>query len=573
MDNKKLADLIFPNAKDISYYEERYPRRELSEGAIVTRFAPSPTGFVHIGALEQCIVETALVKKTNGILMLRIEDTDQKRKVENGIQGIVDSLKRYNIQFDEGNWSENESIGAYGPYIQSMRKEIYEAYAKYLITIGRAYPCFASREELEKIRLKQEQAGVNVIGYYGEWAVYRNLDPDKAIEKILNGEKYIVRFKSMGDINGRISYTDIVKGTIEMPQNVLDIVIIKDDGLPTYHFAHVVDDHLMHTTHVIRSVEWAPSVPLHLELFDTFGFQRPNYCHYAPMLKIDTKKDDDGNEEFDSTGNVIQIKRKISKRKDPEAAVDYYHREGIPVEAVNEYLMTIANSDFESWREQNEYMDIYEFPFSLDKMSTTEGALFGMDKLLNISRNVISRFSAEKVYMDVNAWAEEYDTELHQLLQDKEYAIGIFGIERGRDIAKKRKDIAKWSEVKDYISYMYDSLFYRSDLQYEYQRICDKTEISRILAAYLDEFSDEKFDSDTWFDRMKDFSEKLGYAREVKIWRKSKEKWPGHVGDVCSVIRVAITARSNTPDLCQIIKVMGEDRVHDRLLHAIEMNK
>lgn len=573
MDNNKLADLIFPKAKDISYYEKRYPKRELSEGAIVTRFAPSPTGFVHIGALEQCIVETALVKKTDGVLMLRIEDTDQKRKVENGIQGIVDSLKRYNIQFDEGNWSESESVGAYGPYIQSMRKEIYEAYAKYLITIGRAYPCFASREELDKIRLKQEQAGVSVIGYYGEWAVYRNLDTDKAIEKILNGEKYIIRFKSMGDINGRISYTDMVKGNIEMPQNVLDIVIIKDDGLPTYHFAHVVDDHLMHTTHVIRSIEWAPSVPLHLELFDTFGFQRPNYCHYAPMLKIDTKKDNDGNEEFDSTGNAIQIKRKISKRKDPEAAVDYYHREGIPVETVNEYLMTIANSDFESWREQNEYVDLYEFPFSLDKMSTTEGALFGMDKLLNISRNVISRFSTEKVYRDVNAWAEEYDAELYQLLQDKEYAIGIFGIERGRDIAKKRKDIAKWSEVKDYISYMYDSLFYRSDLQYEYQRICDKTEINRILAAYLDEFSDGKFDSDIWFERMKDFSEKLGYAREVKIWRKAKEQWPGHVGDVCSVIRVAITARSNTPDLCQIMKVMGEDRVHDRLLHAMEIKK
>ena len=570
MDNKKLADLIFPNAKDISYYEERYPYRKLPEEAVVTRFAPSPTGFVHIGALEQCIVETALVKKTKGVLMLRIEDTDQQRKVENGIQGIVDSLKKYNIQFDEGNWSESESIGEYGPYIQSMRREIYEAYAKHLIKIGRAYPCFASKEELEDIRLKQEQAGVNVIGYYGEWATYRNLEPEQAIEKIMNGEKYIIRFKSQGDINGRISYTDLVKGPIDMPQNVLDIVIIKDDGLPTYHFAHVVDDHLMHTTHVIRSSEWMPSVPLHLELFDTFGFERPNYCHYAPMLKNDVKKDDEGNEELDSGGNAILIKRKISKRKDPEAAVDYYHKEGIPVESVNEYLMTIANSDFEEWREENEYVNLYEFPFSLEKMSKTEGALFDMDKLLNISKNVISRFSAEKVYSDVDEWAKEYDPELYQLLRDKKYAIGIFGIERGQDIVKKRKDIAKWSEVKEYISYMYDSLFYRSNLYYEYQRISDKMEINRILKAYLADFDDIELDSNLWFNRMKDFSEKLGYAREVKIWRKAKEKWPGHVGDVCSVIRVAVTARSNTPDLCQIMKVMGTERVRKRLIHAIE---
>lgn len=568
--NNKLADLIFPDAKDISFYEEKYPCRELPKGAVVTRFAPSPTGFVHIGALEQCIVETALVKDPKGVLMLRIEDTDQQRKVENGIQGIVDSLKKYDIHFDEGNWSESESVGAYGPYIQSMRKEIYEAYAKHLINIGRAYPCFASKEELEEIRLKQEKAGVNIIGYYGEWAVYRDFEPEKAIEKIMNGEKYIIRFKSMGDINGRISYIDLVKGLIDMPQNVLDIVIIKDDGLPTYHFAHVVDDHLMHTTHVIRSSEWTPSIPLHLELFDTFGFERPSYCHYAPMLKNDFKRDNEGNVEVDSAGNAILIKRKISKRKDPEAAVDYYHKEGIPVESVNEYLMTIANSDFECWREQNEYVSLYNFPFSLDKMSTTEGALFDMDKLLSISKNVISRFSAEKVYDDVYAWSKEYDPEFHSLLEEREYALGVFGIERGLEITKKRKDIAKWSEVKEYFSYMFDSLFYRSDLIYDYKRICDKTEINRILKAYLDEFSDTTLDSDTWFDRMKDFSEKLGYAREVKIWRKAKDKWPGHVGDVCTVIRVAVTARSNTPDLCQIMNVMGSNRVRNRIFHAID---
>lgn len=569
MDNKQLADLIFPNVKDISYYEDKYPQRNLPEGAIVTRFAPSPTGFVHIGALEQCIVETSLVKNTQGVLLLRIEDTDQKRRVENGVQGIVDSLKRFNIQFNEGNFSETESIGEYGPYIQSLRREIYEAYAKYLITIGRAYPCFASKDELEQIRVEQEKRGITTIGYYGEWATYRNLPIDEAAKKILNGEKYIIRFKSYGDINGRITYKDMIKGVIDMPQNVLDIVIIKDDGLPTYHFAHAVDDHLMHTTHVIRSSEWSPSVPLHLELFETLGFSTPNYCHYAPMLKVDTKKNDDGIEELDAQGNPIYIKRKISKRKDPEAAVDYYHKEGIPVETVNEYLMTIANSDFESWRENNEYVDLYEFPFSLDKMSTTEGALFDMDKLLNISKNVIARFSAEKVYNDVFAWADEYDPTLCNMLQDKEYSLKIFGIERGRDLVKKRKDISKWSEIKDYISYMYDDYFYSSKPVYEYQKISDKEVLQRIFTEFLENYYSVEDDSDTWFNKMKDLAETVGYAREVKIWRKAKDKWPGHVGDICSVIRIGLTARSNTPDLYQIMKVMGPERVRERLLFAM----
>lgn len=568
MNLQQLSDLIFPDAKDISYYEEKYPERKLEEGAIVTRFAPSPTGFVHIGALEQCIVETSLIKQTNGVLILRIEDTDQKRKIENGVKGIVDSLKNFDIHFDEGMIDETTSKGDYGPYIQSERKEIYEAYAKYLISIGRAYPCFATKEELDDLRHRQEEAGCNTVGYYGKWAMYRELPIDEAASRIKRGDDFVIRFKSTGKEDCRITCKDVIKGKLEMPQNVLDIVIIKGDGLPTYHFAHVVDDHLMHTTHVIRSSEWTVSMPLHLELFHALGFTAPKYCHYAPMLKEDAKKDEDGNTVYAEDGTPAMVKRKISKRKDPEAAVDYYHKEGIPSESVKEYLMTIANSDFEMWRNQNPDSDMYEFPFSLKKMSKTEGALFDMDKLVDISKNVISRFSAEKVYDDVNAWASQYDDKLHAVLEDREYSLKVFGIERGEHIKKKRKDIGKWSDVKDYVSYMYDELFEDSDIRYEYQVISDKALLKQIFTLYMDEYYDADDDRQQWFDKMKDLSERLGYAREVKIWKKAKDEWPGHVGDISTAIRVGLTGRSNTPDLYEIMQVMGTARIRERFQKA-----
>ena len=568
MTRQELANLIFPNAKDISYYEELYPERELEEGAVVTRFAPSPTGFVHIGALEQCIVETSLVKQTGGKLILRIEDTDTKRKVENGVQGIIDSMKDFDIIFDEGMVSETQSEGIYGPYIQTQRKEIYEAYVKHLIEIDRAYPCFATEEELVELRKRQEEEKCTTIGYYGKWATYRDYSIEEAAKRIQAGEKFVIRFKSLGKEGEKITHKDMVKGKVEMPQNVMDIVIIKGDGLPTYHFAHAVDDHLMHTTHVIRSSEWFPSVPLHLELFRALGFKTPKYCHYAPMLKEDVKKDEEGNTVLNEEGEPVRIKRKISKRKDPEAAVTFYHQVGIPKESVKEYLMTIANSDFEMWRKNNQDKDLYEFPFALKKMSTTEGALFDMDKLNDVSKNVIATFSAQKVYEDVYEWAQRYDDELKAMLEDKEYSLKVFSIERGAEIKKKRKDIARWSEVKDYISYMYDEKFYKDDLVYDYQLIKDKETLSKIFEEYM-KIYDPADDNSEWFNKLKDVAEAVGYAREVKIWKKAKEEWLGHVGDISTAVRVALTGRSNTPDLCQIMQVLGKERIQARFEYAL----
>lgn len=566
----EFAELIFPNEKDVEYYESLYPERENMSGSIVTRFAPSPTGFVHIGALEQCIVETALVKKTNGILILRIEDTDQKRKIENGVTGIIESMNQFDICFDEGMKNETDSYGSYGPYIQTQRGPIYRAYAKKLVREGKAYPCFATEEELKQIRQQQEKEKCNNIGYYGKWAKYRNLSIEEAANRIKSGEPYVIRFKSMGTEDGYITHKDMIKGKAELPQNILDIIIIKSDGLPTYHFAHAIDDHLMHITHIIRSNEWFPSVPLHLELFHSLGFKIPKYCHYAPMLKIDYKTDDNGDYVLDENGEKIPYKRKISKRKDPEAAVNFYHQLGIPKESVREYLMTIANSDFEMWRKSNPYADLYEFPFELKKMSNTEGALFDMDKLMDVSKNVIATFEADKVYSDVYSWACIYDEKLKELLSDEEYGKKVFSIERGRDIKKKRKDIGKWEDIKEYIIYMYDSPFIETGIIDEYPQMMDKETLKKIFSSYGEKYFDENDDNQTWFSKMKDLAEEVGYAREVKLWKQSPEAWPGHVGDVSMALRVAITGRTNTPDLWQIMQVLGRERIITRLHKAIE---
>ncbi len=549
--NIELANLIFPDAREIGYYEEKFPERKLGGGAVVTRFAPSPTGFVHIGALEQCILEMALVRQTGGVLFLRIEDTDQKRKVENGVEHIVAALRDFHICFDEGMRTESESYGAYGPYIQSARREIYKAYAKHLLAIGRAYPCFATEDELMEMRKEQEQQKVTP-GYYGKWAKYRTLPADEAAARIKRGDLYAIRFRSEGDRGLKTMCHDLVRGDIAFPQNEMDIVILKHDGLPTYHFAHVVDDHLMRTTHVIRSDEWLSSVPVHLELFQAFGFAPPQYCHYSPILKEEKGK-----------------KRKISKRKDPEAAVSYYHQAGIPVAAVEEYLMGIANSDFEEWRRRHPAEDIYAFPFALEKMSVS-GALFDMDKLLNIAKDIIAEYSATEVYESASKWAARYDAALAQLLSDKEYALRVLGIERDAGIKKKRKDIGKWSDVKDYISYMYDEPFYAENRPYDYKSIADREVLARIFRLYIENYYEESDDAAQWFDKIKDLSEKIGYAREVKLWRKAKDKWPGHVGDVCTAIRVGITRRSNTPDLYQILQVLGRERIKARLEYALQ---
>lgn len=543
MDYKELANLIFPDAKDISYYEEKYPERNLPEGAIVTRFAPSPTGYVHIGGLYQSLVAIMAAKKTKGVFFLRVEDTDQKRKVENGITDIVNSLKVFDMAPDEGMISETEWIGEYGPYIQSKRKEIYQAYAKYMIEQGKAYPCFCTPEQEEERNKLQLDAKIRP-GYYGVWAKCRNLTLDEMAEKIKAGVPYVIRFKSTGREDRKIQISDGIKGKITFPEYDIDIVIIKSDGLPTYHFAHMVDDHLMRTTHVIRSDEWLSSVPLHVQLFKEAGFKAPKYCHISPIMK-----NDNGN------------KRKLSKRKDPEAAVSYYDELGVPPDAVKEYLLNIANSTFENWRRQNKDANIEDFDFHLNKMSVS-GALFDMVKLFDVAKIVISRYSAEKVYNDSYAWAKKYDEELVKLLENKDYALKVLGIERGN--AKPRKDIAKWSDLKENISYMYNEEFDKIT-EFDFGKVTDKELANKISKLYSEKYFDINDDKQTWFDKMKDLAEEVGFAREVKEWKADPEKWPGHVGDISSVIRSKLTGRLNTPDLYEIIKVLGKDEVLRRL--------
>ena len=549
MDYKDLANLIFPEAKEIKYYEEKYPERNLKEGAIVTRIAPSPTGFIHIGGLYQGLIAKKLAKQTDGVFFIRIEDTDQKRQVENGTAEIINSLNKFGLNPDEGMIDETESKGNYGPYKQSMRKEIYQSYAKYLIEQGKAYPCFCSPEEIEEIRQKQETAKIRP-GYYGVWAKCRNLSIEEMAKKIEAGEKYIIRFKSPGREDRKIKHHDLIKGNVDFPENDQDIVIIKADGLPTYHFAHAIDDHLMRTTHVIRGDEWLSSVPLHLQLFHELGFKAPKYAHIAPIMK-----NDNGN------------KRKLSKRKDPEAAVSYYVEMGIPKEAVNEYLLNIANSNFENWRRANKDASIDEFELQINKMSVS-GALFDMVKLLDVGKTVISKFTAEEVYNQSLEWAENYDKDLAEILKkDKEYALKVFGIERGNK--KPRKDIAKWSDVRENIEYMYDEMFNSKKQEYNYQVISDKESIEKILKLYIEKYYNENDDKQTWFDKIKELAGEMGYAKEVKEFKANSEKYKAHVGDVSTVLRVALTGRTNTPDMYEIMQILGKDRIKSRFEKGI----
>ena len=543
MNYKDLADLIFPEAKDISYYEEKYPRRELKENAVVTRYAPSPTGVMHIGGLYQALIAKKIAKQTEGVFFVRIEDTDQKREIENGTMEIINSLSNFGLEPNEGMISETEEKGIYGPYKQSKRKDIYQAYAKYLIEQGKAYPCFCTPEDVEAIRAKQEAAKIRP-GYYGVWAKCRNNTVEEMAEKIKNGEKYIIRFKSPGREDRKIKHKDVIKGNVEFPENDQDIVIIKADGLPTYHFAHAIDDHLMGTTHVIRGDEWLSSVPLHLQLFHELGFRPPKYAHIAPIMK-----NDNGN------------KRKLSKRKDPEAAVSYYEQEGIPSEAVNEYLLNIANSTFENWRRANKDKSVDEFELKLNKMSVS-GALFDMVKLLDVGKTVISKFTAEEVYEKAMTWAKKYDNELEEMLKDKNYALKIFGIERGNQ--KPRKDIAKWSDVKESIIYMYDNKFLDENIEYPYQTINEKDDINKILKLYTEKYYDENDDKQTWFNKIKELSGEMGFAKEVKEYKQNPDMYKAHVGDVSTVLRVALTGRTNTPDMYEIMNVLGKESIQKR---------
>lgn len=548
MDNLKMAELLFGSVdKTPEDYEAMYPQRQLPEGARVTRFAPSPTGFLHFGSLFAAFIAAKTAGK-DGVFYLRIEDTDKKREVENGVIGMVNGLKDFGIVPDEGALNETDESGNYGPYTQSRRNHIYHAYVKSLVERGLAYPCFMTEEEIALVREAQEKEK-ELPGIYGKHAKYRDISFEDAKARIENGDEYVVRLKSPGKPDGRISFKDEVKGKVEMPENILDIVLLKKDGTPTYHFAHAVDDHLMHTTHVTRGDEWLSSVPIHLQLFYVLGFKAPKYAHISPIMKEDAE-----------TGG----KRKLSKRKDPEAAVSFYAEAGYPAGAVNEYLMTIANSNYEDWRRANKDESIDKFAFMLSKMGKA-GALFDMVKLHDISKTYISTMNTEEVFDAVTAWSAEYDSELNSLImRDTDYAKSIFSIERGNK--KPRKDIGKWSEVKDYIAYFYDELF-DGNLGWA-ENIADADK-KAILTAYLEKY-DHKASQEDWFPTVQALAEELGFAKSPKDYKADPDAFKGHAGDVAGVIRVAVTGRLNTPDLYSIMQTLGDAKVRERINSAIE---
>ena len=544
MTNKELADLIFPNiTKTIEDYEKEYPNRILPDGAKVTRFAPSPTGFVHIGNLFQALTDYFLAKNSNGIFYLRNEDTDTKREVNDAVLKIMEVLEYTGLNPDEYEY-KGEIVGNYGPYIQSERKEIYHTFIKYLIEIGRAYPCFCSSEDLDTMRKKQEAKKAQP-GYYGAWAKCRELTNDEKAEKIKNGESFVIRFKSMGNPNRKVAFHDPVTGIIEFPENNNDMVIMKSgDLLPTYHFAHVVDDHLMHTTHVVRGQEWLPSVPLHIELFAAFGFEQPEYIHNALLLK-----QEDG------------IRRKISKRKDPEALMSYYIEKGYPSSAVIESLMTILNSNYEEWRDQNPDASYLDFNFDPTKVSTS-GALYDLDKLDNISKNIISRMNKDEVYNELVKYTKEFDNEFYQIIiANEKRTKDILNIEREQE--KPRKDYACWSSVKPSIFYMFNELYKPSE--YEWKNITDINEIKEICLTYINNYYDQSDDKDTWFNKVKELTDSMGYCSNMKEYKKNPEQYKGNVADVSTAIRVAITSKAQTPDLYEILKILGKEEILNRI--------
>ena len=546
MDNNKLAQLLFPHitVEMDEYLEKIYPKRDLPEGAYVTRFAPSPTGFIHIGGLFTALVNERLAHQSGGKIFLRIEDTDKKREQEDGINEIITGLAAFGINFDEGKTLDGTEKGNYGPYVQSHRAEIYQSFCKALVLKGYAYPCFCTEEDLSEIRKVQEEKKV-LPGYHTEYAKCRNLTYEEIEENIKAGKPYVVRLKSPGKIGGRVKYKDVVKGDIEMDENVADIVLLKTDGIPTYHFAHACDDTLMGTTHVVRSDEWVPSVNIHLQLFYCLGLKAPKYCHISPIMK-----EDNGG------------KRKLSKRKDPEAAVSYFTEEGYPKEAVLEYLLTLANSQYEDWRKQNKTADLHDYKFAMKNMSKS-GALFDLVKLNNVSGEVISRFPAEKLYEYVLEWANEFDKEFaEKLIANKDKAVTFFGVDRSGN--KPRKDITQWKGVAKYMDYIFSDVFECEAIE----NIAAEDQ-KAVLAKYATVF-DVNHTKDEWFATMKSICEELGFSPDVKAYKADPSAFKGHVGDISTIVRVALTGRKNTPDLYSIMAILGTDEIKARLNKYIE---
>ena len=549
-DNLKMAELLLPNIdKTPDYYENLYPARNLPEGARVVRIAPSPTGYLHLGTLFAALVNRITATSTKGVFFTRIEDTDKKREITGGIEDIIDGLNRFGISIDEGFVSGEEQRGDYGPYKQSERAEIYQTYVKELIKQGYAYPCFCTAEELEQVRNKQEANKLRT-GYYGEFAKHRNITFEEAKALIDEGKTFVVRLKSPGSEENKVIFEDTIKGKIEMPENDEDFVLLKSDGIPTYYFAHAVDDHLMHTTHVLRGDEWISSVPKHIQLFKILGFKPPKFGHISPIMKLDNG-----------------AKRKISKRKDPEAAVHFFAEQGYDSECVINDLMTVAASDFEDWRRANPDASYKDFKFNLKKMSVS-GALFDEVKLLDVSKNMLAKLKSNEVYEKLTAWALEFDKDFYGILTaNPEYTKSVLAIDR--DVPKPRKDIARFSECKEYFSYMFSELFVPS---YEMPENITTEDAKEFLTAYKSVYS-ECDDRQEWFEKIKQIAVTIGFAAETKEYKANPDAYKGHAGDLSSVLRIAITGRRNTPDLCSIMQVLGKDECIKRIENTINSLK
>ena len=535
MDTFALANLLFPQVTDTpEMLEARFPTRTNPEGAVITRMAPSPTGFVHLGNLVQGLVSERMAHQSEGVLFFRGEDTDAKREVPGAVEILINSLKHYGIQFDEGVTIDGDS-GNYGPYRQSRRAHIYHVYAKKLVEEGKAYPCFCTEQELTAMRETQE-ANKETTGYYGKYALWRDRSLEEIQQQLSAGNPWVLRFRSTGSIENQFKFDDLVKGKLTITENDVDHVLLKSDGIPTYHFAHAVDDHLMRTTHVVRGDEWLPSLPFHIQLFGALGFKLPKYVHIGPLMKMD--------------GNS---KRKLSKRKDPELALTYYKGEGFPVEAVREYLMTVLNSNFEDWRRANPDADIDSFKFSPKKLNPA-GSLFDYAKLTDVSKNVISKMTAETVYALLLEWAQEFDADFAEKLSaDKDYAISILAIGRGGK--KPRKDIAVWKEAKPYMGLFYDEYLQTPVFDEKF----DKSVIRQVLEKFLSVY-DPTDDSSLWFEKVKAITEEIGFTTDMKAYKADPDAFPGTVADVSTFIRQAVTGQTNSPDLYAVMQILGKER-------------
>ena len=547
MDNMKLAELLFPHiTKTPEEYEDIFPVRELPEGARVTRMAPSPTGFIHLGNLFSAFADERLAHQSGGVFYLRIEDTDDKRYVEGAVETIVNVLDYFQINFDEGAGITGDK-GDYGPYHQSQRAELYQTFVKKMVQNGQAYPCFLTEEELSDIRAQQEAIKANP-GIYGKWAVSRDLTLEQIEENIKAGKPYVMRLKSKGqdlppEEMKTITVNDAIRGDITMPENNMDLVILKATGIPTYHFAHVIDDHFMRTTHVVRGEEWLSSLPLHVELFETMGWPHPVYCHTAHLMKID------------ETGN----KRKLSKRKDPELSLDYYRRDGYHPMAVREYLLNILNSNFEEWRIANPDAPIDEFEFTAEKMSNS-GALFDLNKLSDVCKDVLVKIPAAELCQFMIEWAKEFRPEILPLFEGNEAYIEQI-LDLGRTGNKPRKDLVCAVQIFDFIKYFFDDYF---EIENELPANVSKEDAKAILETYLAGY-DHNDDQSTWFDKIRTFGAEMGYAAKPKDFKKNPDLYKGHVGDVSTVVRLAVTGRSQSPDIWGIQQILGEERTIERV--------